>query len=394
MKIALNSTTGILARYANRHGLITGQTGTGKSVTLLKLAQEFSTAGIPVFVSDVKSDLSAIARACPTDVVDLLGQSGRPIKVTFAAMGADLVARALELSDVQSACVEIAFAVAAETGARLDSIADFRHLLAHMSAQRESISRQYGQVSGASIGVVMRSLLRLESQGGNEFFGAPAFDVAEMLQAGKVTLLAADKLIASPRLYSAFLLYMLTDLYARLPEIGDTDKPRLVFFFDEAHLLFSDCPAALLQRIEQTVRLIRSKGVGVYFVTQSPDDVPPLVREQLAHKIEHSRALPVGSAKVSTMDSSGRPLAPVVVKVALPGFDLGPIERVQAATIDVPAFMEAPDMTAHGYAFLIFAAVAILAIIGGVAWLWGSGLLFTVACIGAGILLGAGRAFK
>lgn len=245
----------------------------------------------------------------------------------------------------------------------------------------------------------MRALLRLESQGGNKFFGAPAFDVASLLEssAGKVTLLAADKLIQSPRLYSAFLLFMLADLYARMPEIGDAAKPRLVFFFDESHLLFSDCPAPLLRRIEQTVRLIRSKGVGVYFVSQSADDIPPIIREQLAHRVEHCRALPVGVAKVTTMDSSGRPLPTVTARVELPGFDLGPVDRPApgpAAGPDTaaPGPAAGQDMTGAGYAFLIVAACVILGLIGAVAWLWNSGNLAITCAAAIGALLALPKA--
>lgn len=332
----------------------------------MRLAEEFSRAGVPAFVSDVKGDLAALARSCPCDLLDLFGQSGRPIHATFAAMGADLVARALELSDAQAACVEVAFAYARDRGLPLDTLNDFRALLVAVQLDRDIVSARYGQVSTASVGVVQRQLLRLEGQGGASFFAAPAFDVAALLdKPGKVSILAADRLIQSPRLYSAFLLWMLSDLYQRLPEVGDLDKPRLVFFFDEAHLLFSDCPPALLRRIEQTVRLIRSKGVGVYFVSQSPDDVPHLVREQLAHRIEHNRALPIGAARVVTMTDSGQPVTLPMVKVDLPSCELGPLAPAErpALPVSVPV---AGSMDWHGYLFLAVAAGALIALAWGV----------------------------
>lgn len=332
-RASLNRSSGIPLHYANRHGLIVGPTGCGKSVSLMRLAEQFSHAGVPVFVSDVKTDLSALARSCPASLLDLFGRDGQAISVTFEAMGPDLISRALELSDVQSACVEIAFAYASATGARLDSIADFRSVLQSLQSNAKAVSTHYGQVSSASIGVVMRALLRLESQGGNSFFKAPCFDVAKLLQLdsgkGLVSILQAQTLINSPRLYSAFLLFLLSKLYDRMPEIGDVEKPRLVFFFDESHLLFQDCPPALLRRIEQTARLIRSKGVGVYFVTQRPDDIPEIIRSQLAHRLEHARALPVGTALFSTMTDSGKPLAPAAVKIDLPDCPLGPLTAIE-----------------------------------------------------------------
>jgi len=341
--INLNSTAGIPARYANRHGLITGQTGTGKTVTLMTLAERFSRAGVPVFIADVKGDIAALARSCPAVQLDLFGHAGNPIRVSFDAMGADLVARALELTDAQSGVVEVAFAYARDNRLALASIADFRAVLARLHADAKAISAQYGQVGAASIAVVQRALMRLEGQGGRTMFAYPAFDVAELLEPSRISILKADRLMQSPRLYGAFLLWMLSDLYERLPEIGDQPAPRLVFFFDEAHLLFQDCPAALLRRIEQTVRLIRSKGVGVYFVTQAPDDVPTVIRDQLAHRIEHDRALPVGVARFRTMTREGKPAPMITAKVDLPECPLGPLQAHELPPSPAPGASAAPS---------------------------------------------------
>lgn len=331
--ITLNQSAGIPARYANRHGLITGATGTGKTVTLQRLAEQFSGAGCSVFIADVKGDIAALARSCPAVLLDMFGQDGTPCRVTFAAMGADLVSRSLELTDAQAGAVEVAFAYARDKRLRLDSIADFRAVIRELHSNARAASAHYGQVSPASLGVVQRALMRLEAQGGNAMFAAPAFDVADLLPQSRVSILKADRLMQSPRLYAAFLLYMLSDLYERLPEVGDIAAPRLVFFFDESHLLFTDCPPLLLRRIEQTVRLIRSKGVGVYFVSQSPGDIPQTIREQLAHRIEHDRALPVGAARFRTMCKAGRPLDAGVVKVALPACPLGPLTLQELAQL-------------------------------------------------------------
>lgn len=395
----LNSRHGIPLRYSNRHGLITGATGTGKSVSLMRLAEQFSRQGVPTFVADVKGDLSALSRSNPARLLDLFGRDGEQISVTIAAMGADLMARALELTDVQSAVVEIAFVWAKDTGIRLDTIADFRNLLNGMARNLETtpeeITGRYGHVSKVSIGVVLRALLRLESQGGNQFFQAPAFDVADLLsKPGLVSILQAQTLIESPRLYSAFLLFLLSDLYARMPEIGDIDKPRLVFFFDEAHLLFTDCPAALLRRIEQTVRLIRSKGVGVYFVSQRPDDIPELVRSQLAHTIEHDRALPVGTARFSTMDQSGRPIAPGTIKIDLPDCPLGaldPVERPELPTVAAP---EIGKFDHAGYIFLAGFAALVIALIWGVWSIYEAGKTMTVLGGMIGVWLAIQHKFK
>lgn len=402
----LNSRYGIPLRYANRHGLITGQTGTGKSVSLMRLAEEFSRAGVPVFVSDVKGDLSALGRSCPVASLDLFGN----LSVTVSAMGADLMARALELTDTQAACLEIAFAYALDKGAQLNTLDDLRAILA--SVESDPAAARFGRVTSASVGVVLRSILRLESQGAGRFFGAPCFDVAALLQqgrrpeivdtmdgepfiapsaaqAGLVSILDSVRLINSPRVYSAFLLWLLSDLWERLPEIGDQDKPRLVFFFDEAHLLFQDCPAPLLRRIEQTARLIRSKGVGIYFVSQSLADVPELIKDQLAFRLVHSRDYRVGQAAFSGIDSSGRPFDAGVVKVDLPSCPLGPMERPEPAPADPAA---AGRFDRAGYAFLLACACALAAAAPSLlAWLHASGKLGAAAAIGAGLLFAVKR---
>lgn len=383
----LNAGAGIPLAYANRHGLITGATGTGKTVSLMRLAEQFNRVGVPVFVADVKGDIAALARSCPADLVDMFGTSGRQIRVTFDAMGADLVARALELSDVQSGALEIAFAYARDTGLPLHTVADMRACLNRMIADRESVSAVYGQAGAASVGVIMRALLRLESEGARQAFGSPAFDVAELMsEPDKVTILAAERLIQSPRLYGAFLLYMLGDLWQRMPELGDESKPRLVLFFDESHLLFSDCSAALLRRIEQTVRLIRSKGIGVYFVSQSAADVPEIIRAQLAHTIAHDRTLPVGTARVRTMTLDGRPAAETLERVALPDCPLGPLELAERPRVPASVPRPAGQFDGHGYAFLAIVAL-VLGMLAIAIWqLWQAGAMGAALAIGLGAL--------
>lgn len=316
----------IPARYANRHGLITGPTGTGKSVTLMRLAESMSEAGIPVFLADVKGDLSALSRLPGARRLDPFGRVGAPVRASLSDMGPDLIARALELSDAQAGTVEVACHIARTTGRRLDSVADMRALLAFMLANREGISATVGQVSPASIGVVQRALLRLDSG----FIGAPGFDVAELLEPERVSIMDSVRLMRSPRLYSALLMHLLNELSERLPEVGDRPAPRLAFFFDEAHLLFRDVPQPLLTSIEQTVRLIRSKGVGIYFASQSPLDVPVAIREQLAHRFAHEHRYGVGRALVSTMGPDGRPREVGLVQIAPPKTPLGAVETVPA----------------------------------------------------------------
>ncbi|MEJ6388693.1 helicase HerA-like domain-containing protein [Gymnodinialimonas ulvae] len=306
--------------YANRHGLIAGATGTGKTVTLQILAESFSALGVPVVLSDVKGDLSGLAqagradfklhdafteraarinftdyayRAFPVTFWDLFGEQGHPVRTTIAEMGPLLLARLLELSDAQEGVLNIAFRVADEEGMALLDLKDLQALLVWVGQNRKTLSLRYGNVSTASIGAIQRRLLVLEGQGAAQFFGEPALDLEDLFLtdaagAGRINILAADKLMQSPRLYATFLLWLLSELFETLPEVGDPDKPKLVFFFDEAHLLFEDAPKALVDKVEQVARLIRSKGVGVYFITQNPDDVPEDILGQLGNRVQHA----------------------------------------------------------------------------------------------------------
>ena len=302
-------------KYANRHGLVAGATGTGKTVTLQNLAEGFINAGVPVFLADVKGDLSGmcakgnmedflVARAeliglkeyapqsMPVVFWDLYGDQGHPIRTTVIEMGPILLARLLDLNNTQEGILNIAFTVARDEELPLLNLKDLRALLINISDRASELSAEYGNISKASVGAIQRSLLALESPGVENFFGEPALNIADMMRTsldgrGIANILAADKLIQSPKLYSTFLLWLLAELFEELPEAGDSDKPKLVFFFDEAHLLFKDAPKALLEKVEQVVRLIRSKGVGVYFITQTPSDVPETVLAQLANKIQH-----------------------------------------------------------------------------------------------------------
>src|SRR3954470_23305709 len=301
---------------ANRHGLVAGATGTGKTVTLQVLAEGFSRAGVPVFCADVKGDLSGIGMAgkpnpkleqrahelgeadyayepCPVVFWDVFGEQGHPLRATVAEMGPLLLSRMLELNDAQEGVLNIAFKVADDDGLLLLDFKDLRGILGHVSERAGELRDHYGQVSKTTIGTIQRRLLVLEQAGGEQFFGEPALALQDLMLItpdgrGAVNVLAADKLIQSPRLYATFLLWLLSELFEELPEVGDLEKPKLVFFFDEAHLLFRDAPAALLTRIEQVVRLIRSKGVGVYFVTQNPADVPDIVLGQLGNRVQHA----------------------------------------------------------------------------------------------------------
>ncbi len=302
-------------KYANRHGLVAGATGTGKTVTLQNLAEGFANAGVPVFMADVKGDLSGMCEvgnmedflvkraeliglesyfpaAMPVVFWDLYGEQGHPIRTTITEMGPILLARLLDLNNTQEGILNIAFTVARDEKMPLLDLKDLRALLVNISDRAAELSAEYGNISKASVGAIQRSLLSLESQGVENFFGEPALNISDMMRTsldgkGICNILAADKLIQSPKLYSTFLLWLLAELFEELPEAGDMDKPKLVFFFDEAHLLFKDAPKALLEKVEQVVRLIRSKGVGVYFVTQTPSDVPETVLAQLANKIQH-----------------------------------------------------------------------------------------------------------
>ena len=306
----------LLLRYGNRHGLITGATGTGKTVSLQILAEGFSNAGVPVFCADIKGDLSGIAmmgeakdflagrareirldpyalQEFPVIFWDLFGEQGHPIRATVSEMGPLLLSRLMNLTEAQEGVINIAFRIADEEGLLLLDMKDLQALLANIAERAGEIGARYGNVTRQSVGAIQRSLLVLEQQGGNHFFGEPALRIADLMRTtrdgrGAISVLAADRLMMNPRLYATFLLWLMSELFEMLPEVGDPDKPKLVFFFDEAHLLFDDAPKALVERVEQVVRLIRSKGVGVYFVTQNPLDVPETVLAQLGNRIQHA----------------------------------------------------------------------------------------------------------
>lgn len=372
-------------KLANRHGLITGATGTGKTVSLQILAEGFSAAGVPVFCADIKGDLSGLAEAgvskdflekraaaigfsdrytyeaFPAVFWDLFGEQGHPIRTTVSEVGPLLLARLLELNDTQEGVLNVLFELADDEGLLLLDFKDLRSMLAHVSDRAAELSKLYGNVSKASVGAIQRRLLVLERQGGDNLFGEPALDIRDFIRTapdgrGMVNILAADKLMSSPRLYAVFLLWMLSELFEELPEVGDPEKPKLVFFFDEAHLLFDDAPKALVEKVEQVVRLVRSKGVGVYFVTQNPLDVPETVLSQLGNRIQHAlraftprdqravRAaaetfrpnpdldterviteLGVGEALVSTLEGKGIPSIVQRTLIRPPSSRLGPI---------------------------------------------------------------------
>ena len=384
--------TFILPGLANRHGLITGATGTGKTVTLQKLAESFSAIGVPVFMSDVKGDLTGISQqgtiggkmadilkerglplpeptSCPVTLWDVFGEQGHPVRATISDMGPLLLSRMLDLNETQTGVLNLVFKIADDSGLLLLDLKDLRSMLSFVGENAKQFTTQYGNVSTASVGAIQRGLLTLESQGGDRFFGEPMLNLDDMMQTvggkGVINILSADKLMQSPRLYATFLLWMLSDLYERLPEIGDPEKPKFAFFFDEAHLLFSDAPKVLLERIELVVRLIRSKGVGVYFVTQNPIDVPDTVLAQLGNRVQHAlRAftardqkavkataetmrgnpqldveaaiteLGTGEALVSFLDAKGRPGITERVYVIPPGSQIGPITDAQRAELN------------------------------------------------------------
>ncbi len=375
----------LLPALANRHGLVTGATGTGKTVTLQSLAQGFSRIGVPVFLADVKGDLTGISQpgqpsdrlkailqerglpvpdpaGCPVTLWDVFGERGHPVRATVSDMGPLLLARMLNLNETQAGVLQIVFRVADAQGLLLLDLKDLRALLQHVGDNAKQFTTEFGNISAASIGAIQRGLLQIEAEGGDRFFGEPMLDLQDFLQTdpkgqGVVNILAADKLLNAPRLYATFLLWMLSELFELLPEVGDLDKPKLVFFFDEAHLLFDDAPKALVERIELVVRLVRSKGVGVYFVTQSPLDVPDAVLGQLGNRVQHAlraftprdqkavkataqtmrpRAgldieaaiteLAVGEALVSLLDDKGRPGETLRAFVVPPASRIGPIE--------------------------------------------------------------------
>ncbi|WP_288023099.1 helicase HerA-like C-terminal domain-containing protein [Thauera sp.] len=378
----------LLPRLANRHGLITGATGTGKTVTLQKLAEAFAGIGVPVFMADVKGDLSGIGaagtaapkllqrleaigiteyapRANTAVFWDVFGEQGHPVRATISDMGPLLIARLLNLNDIQTGVLTLVFKIADDNGMLLLDLKDLRAMVQFVGENAKSFTTEYGNISPASIGAIQRNLLALEQQGGDVFFGEPMLDIHDLMQTdaegrGVINVLAADRLYNSPKLYSTFLLWMLSELFEQLPEIGDPDKPKLVFFFDEAHLLFNDAPKALVEKIEQVVRLIRSKGVGVYFVTQNPLDVPETVLGQLGNRVQHAlRAftprdqkavrtaadtmrpnpafnaaqaiteLGVGEALVSFLDDKGRPEVTERCFVIAPDSRLGPLTEAE-----------------------------------------------------------------
>ena len=373
----------LLPALANRHGLITGATGTGKTITLQKIAESFSSIGIPVFMADVKGDLTGISQTgalpekvakilkdrglptpeptqCPTTVWDVFGEQGHPVRATVSDMGPLLLARMLDLNDIQAGVLNLVFKIADDNGLALLDLKDLRAMLQYCGENAKQFTTQYGNISAASVGAIQRGLMQIEEQGGDKFFGEPMLDITDFMQTvkgkGVVNILTADKLMNAPRLYATFLLWMLSELFETLPEVGDLDKPKMAFFFDEAHLLFSDAPKVLLERIELVVRLVRSKGVGVYFVTQNPLDIPDTVLGQLGNRVQHAlraftprdqkavqsaastmRANPkldvqtaitelgVGEALISFLDEKGRPSVTERVFVLPPGSRIGPI---------------------------------------------------------------------
>lgn len=340
-------------KLANRHGCITGATGTGKTVTLQLMAEAFSKIGTPVFLADVKGDLSGISQtaedseglqkrlqklalpqpnwgACPTVFWDVFGEKGHPVRATISDMGPLLLARAMNLNDTQGGILNICFKLADDEGLLLLDFKDLRSMLQFVSDNAKELRTTYGNISPASVGAIQRALLELEVQGGDIFFGEPMLDVFDLMRTdaqgrGLVNILAADKLMQSPRLYGVFLLWLLAELYENLPEVGDLDKPKFVFFFDEAHLLFDSAPKALLERIELVVRLIRSKGVGVYFITQNPLDIPETVLGQLGNRVQHAlRAYtPRDQRAVKTAADTMRPNPPLDIQQAITELGVG-----------------------------------------------------------------------
>ena len=382
----------MLPELANRHGLITGATGTGKTVTLQTLAEQFSRLGVAVFMADVKGDLTGISQpgqpsdklkatltergltlaapqACPTQLWDVFGEQGHPVRATISDMGPLLLGRMLGLNETQAGVLNLVFKIADDQGLLLLDLKDLRAMLQHVGDNAKDYTTSYGNISAASVGAIARGLMQLETQGGTQFFGEPMLNIDDFMQTdnqghGVVNVLAADKLLNSPRLYATFLLWMLSEVFERLPEVGDLDKPKLVFFFDEAHLLFNEAPKALIERIELVVRLVRSKGVGVYFVTQNPLDIPDSVLAQLGNRIQHAlraytprdqkavkataqtmrpqagldieRAiteLSVGEALVSLLDSKGRPSPTERAFIMPPASQLGPITPAQRQSL-------------------------------------------------------------
>ena len=382
----------LLPALANRHGLITGATGTGKTVSLQVMAEAFSKIGVPVFLADVKGDLSGLSQpgqlspklkqriatlklpepqpaASPVVLWDVFGKSGHPVRATVSEMGPLLLSRLLNLNDTQAGVLQLSFKIADDNGLLLLDLKDLRSMLQFIGENAKQFTTEYGNVSAASIGAIQRGLLAIETQGGDHFFGEPALNIADLIQTddkgrGVINILAADKLLSTPKVYATLLLWLLSELFEELPEVGDPEKPKLVFFFDEAHLLFDDAPPALLDKVQQVVRLIRSKGVGVYFVTQNPLDVPDEVLGQLGNRIQHAlraftprdqkavktaattlrsnpaldveRAiteLAVGEALVSLLDEKGRPAMVERAYMLAPDSRIGPASEAERATV-------------------------------------------------------------
>ncbi len=345
----------ILPRMANRHGLIAGATGTGKTVTLQAIAERFSQIGVPIFMADIKGDLSGISQpgsatpkiverlqqlgletptfaGCPVEFWDVFGKQGHPLRTTISEMGPLLLARLLNLNDTQAGVLNIAFQIADDNGLLLLDLKDLRALIQHVGDNAKDFKSEYGNISAASVGAIQRGLLTLNQQGGDIFFGEPALDLADLMQTdanghGVINVLAADQLMQSPKLYATFLLWLLSELFEQLPEAGDLDKPKLLFFFDEAHLLFNDAPDILQDKIEQVVRLIRSKGVGVYFCTQNPMDVPVKILGQLGNRVQHAlRAFtPLDQKAVKAAATTFRPNPAVDVEQAITELGMGEV---------------------------------------------------------------------
>ncbi|MBQ3959012.1 MAG: DUF853 family protein [Muribaculaceae bacterium] len=386
-----NGPINLVGKMANRHGLVAGATGTGKTVTLQVIAESFCQAGVPCFMADMKGDLSGISQpgklsgfiekrlpefgienpqfqACPVRFFDVYGEQGHPMRATISQMGPDLLARLFELNETQSGVLTIAFRIADDRGWLLDDLKDLRSLLDYISKHSGEYTTQYGNIATASVGAIQRAILRLEDQGGSQFFGKPEFDIYDLLQCeggkGIMNVLAADKLMLKPKLYSTFLLWLMSELYSTLPEVGDLDLPKLVFFFDEAHMLFDGTSKAMVDKIEQVIRLIRSKGVGIYFVTQSPTDIPETVLGQLGNRVQHAlRAytpkdqkavktaadtfrpnpafktdetimnLETGEALVSFLDEKGAPTMVERAKILFPLSQIGAISEGQRDSI-------------------------------------------------------------
>lgn len=387
----------LLPNMANRHGCISGATGTGKTVSLQKLAESFSKRGVPVFLADIKGDLSGISKAavptdklkkrlekyhlqtpdwsgCPVAFWDVFGEEGIPVRATISDMGPLLLSRLMQLNETQEGVLNATFAIADDNGLLLLDLKDLRSMLQFVGEHADQFRTKYGNISSASIGAIQRGLLQLEKQGADKFFGEPMLNIMDLIQTedgkGVVNILAADKLMQAPKLYATFLLWILSELFENLPEVGDLEKPKLVFFFDEAHMLFRDAPTALVDKVEQVVRLIRSKGVGVYFVSQSPMDIPEKVLGQLGNRVQHAlraftprdqkavrtvgetmrpnpkinitqaiQELGVGEALVSFLDEKGSPSITERIWVGCPGSQIGPITEAERRALINQSFL-------------------------------------------------------